>query len=146
MRRALDALALWLAFSGIEAVLVGKLDPQETPVGIAIAALAALCATAALAVAGDRYPVPLRATAELPRLAFTVLRDTVAVTGVLLRALRGVAPEDRLERIPFDPGADDAGSAVRRALIVAGTSAGPNSVVADADLERGTLIVHRLAR
>ncbi|HEY0395043.1 MAG TPA: hypothetical protein VGD01_11170 [Candidatus Elarobacter sp.] len=144
--RAPAALVLWIAFAAVEALLVGKIDPQETPVGIAIAGLAALCTTGALVAAGDRYAVPLGAFARLPSVAAAVVRDTFVVTGVLLRALGGRPPDDRLERVHFDAGGDDARSAARRALVVAGTSASPNSVVADVDLERGAMIVHRLAR
>ena len=144
--RALAAVVLWLAFSAIEALLVGKIDPQETPVGIAIAALAALVTVGSLAAAGVRYAVPISALASFPALVWSIVRDTVIVTGALLRALAGTPPDDRLQRIPFDPGGDDAVSAARRALAVAGTSASPNSVVVDADAEHGVLVVHRLAR
>jgi multisubunit Na+/H+ antiporter MnhE subunit len=140
------AVVLWIAFAAIEALLVGKIDPQETPVGIAIAALAALATVGSLAAAGVRYAVPVAEIVHLPALVWNVVRDTIVVTGALLRALAGKPPEDRLQRIPFDPGGDDAVSAARRALVVAGTSASPNSVVIDADAEHGVLIVHRLAR
>ena len=142
--RVLAAAALWVAFSAIEALLVGKIDPQETPVGIAIALLAALATVGSLAAGGARFAVPISAIAQLPGIAWSVLRDTAIVTGALLRALGGQPPDDRLQRIPFDPGGDDAVSAARRALVVAGTSASPNSIVVDADAERGVLIVHRL--
>ncbi len=142
--RALAGILLWIAFSAIEALLVGKIDPQETPVGVAIAALAAIVTVGSLAAAGVRYAVPVAQIVHLPALAWAVVRDTAIVTGALLRALAGKPPEDRLQRIPFDPGGDDAVSAARRALVVAGTSASPNSVVVDADAERGVLIVHRL--
>ncbi|HEX3465941.1 MAG TPA: hypothetical protein VHS78_17975 [Candidatus Elarobacter sp.] len=144
--RAVAAGVLWVAFAAIEALLVGKIDPQETPVGIAIAALAAIVTVASLAAADAWYAVPLGAFAQLPVIAWSVVRDTVIVTGALLRALSGRPPEDRLQRIAFDPGGDDAVSAARRALAVAGTSAAPNSIVVDADAEHGVLIVHRLAR
>jgi len=144
--RALAVAVLWIAFSAIEALLAGKIDPQETPVGIAIAALAAFVTVGSLASAGARYTVPPAQIAHLPALAWNVVRDTVVVTGALLRALGGKPPDDRLQRSPFDPGGDDPVSAARRALIVAGTSAAPNSVVVDADAEHGVLIVHRLAR
>lgn len=144
--RVLAAAALWLAFSAIEALLVGKIDPQETPVGIAIALLAAIVTVGSLAAANVRYAVPVAALAQLPVVAWSVVRDTAIVTGALLRALGGTPPDDRLQRVPFDPGGDDPVSAARRALVVAGTSASPNSIVVDADAERGILIVHRLTR
>ena len=142
--RAGGALVLWFAFAAVEALLVGKIDPQETPVGIAVAALAALATTSALAAAGVRYDVPLASVAQLPRIAVDVLRDTFVITGALIRVLRGAAPDDRLEELPFDPG-DGPAAAARGALTIAGTSAAPNSVVVDVDPERRTMLVHRLA-
>jgi multisubunit Na+/H+ antiporter MnhE subunit len=142
--RAPAILALWLACAAIEAMLIGKIDPQETPVGLVIAAVAASGAVSALAVCGDRYALRFSAVAALPKLAVSVVRDTFVVSGALVRVLRGRAPEDRLEEIPFDPGGDDARSAASRALAVAGTSAAPNSIVVDVDRERGVLLVHRL--
>jgi hypothetical protein len=139
-------LGLWIACGAIEALLVGKIDPQETPVGLVLAAVAAVGTVGALAAAGDRYTPPLSALAALPGLALTVVRDAFAVTGVLMRALGGKAPDDGLEEIAFDPGGDDARSAMARALTVAAASAGPNSVVVDVDCERRVLVIHRLAR
>jgi multisubunit Na+/H+ antiporter MnhE subunit len=144
--RAPAVLGLWIACTAIEMMLIGKLDPQETPVGIVLAGVAAIGTVAALAAGGDRYAPPLSALAALPKLVLTVVRDAFAVTGVLLRALSGRAPHDGLEEIPFDPGGDDARSAAARALAVASASAGPNSVVVDVDCDRRVLVVHRLAR
>jgi multisubunit Na+/H+ antiporter MnhE subunit len=144
--RAPAVLALFAGCAAIEMMLVGKLDPQETPVGLVLAAVAALGTVGALVAAGDRYAVPIAALASLPKLALTVLRDAFAVTGVLLRALGGKPPDDGFEEIPFDPGGDDARSAAARALTVAATSAGPNSIVVDVDRERAVLVIHRLAR
>ena len=142
--RAPAILALWLGCAAIEALLIGKIDPQETPVGVAIAALAAVGAVSALAVCGDRYAVRPSALLALPKLVWSVVRDTFVVSGALVRVLLGRAPEDRFEEIPFDPGGDDARSAASRALTVASTSAAPNSIVVDVDSERGVLLVHRL--
>ena len=142
--RAPAVLVLWIGCAAIEALLIGKIDPQETPVGVAIAALAAVGAVSALAVCGDRYAVRLSALLALPKLAMSVVRDTFVVSGALVRVLLGRAPEDRFEEIPFDPGGDDARSAASRALTVASTSAAPTSIVVDVDCERGVLLVHRL--
>jgi multisubunit Na+/H+ antiporter MnhE subunit len=144
--RAPAVLALWAGCAAIEAMLVGKIDSQETPVGLVLAALAAVGTVAALAAAGDRYAVPVSALAALPKLAWTVVRDAFAVTGVLVRALSGTVPDDGLEEIPFDPGGDGARSAAARALAVASASAGPNSIVVDVDCDRRVLVIHRLAR
>ncbi|HEY0383546.1 MAG TPA: hypothetical protein VGC72_15255 [Candidatus Elarobacter sp.] len=144
--RAPAVLGLWIGCTAIEMMLIGKIDPQETPVGIALAGVAAVGTVAALVAAGERYAPPLSALAALPKLALTVVRDAFAVTGVLVRALRGSAPDDGLDEIAFDPGGDDARSAAARALAVASASAGPNSIVVNVDCERRVLVIHRLAR
>ncbi|MEA2721049.1 MAG: Na+/H+ ion antiporter subunit [Candidatus Eremiobacteraeota bacterium] len=144
--RAPAVLVLWIGCAAIEALLIGKIDPQETPVGIAIAAIAALGAVSALAAAGDRYAPALSALAGLPKLAVSVVRDTFVVSGAVVRALGGRTPDDGLEEIPLDAGGDDARSAAARALAVASASAAPNSIVVDVDRERGVMLVHRLAR
>lgn len=142
--RAPAVLGLWVACAAIEALLIGKIDPQETPVGVAIAAVAAGGAVSALAVCGDRYAVRLSALLALPKLAWSIVRDTFVVSGALVRALAGRSPNDRFEEIPIDVGGDDARSAASRALAVASTSAAPSSIVVDVDPERGVLVVHRL--
>lgn len=137
-------VALWLGCAAIEAILIGKIDSQETPVGVAIAAVAAAAAVSALAVCGDRYAVRLSVLLALPKLGVSVVRDTMVVSVALIRALFGGAPDDRLETIRFDPGGDDAQSAASRALTVASASAAPNSIVVDVNVDRGVLLVHRL--
>jgi hypothetical protein len=144
--RAGALIVVWVACAAIETVLVGKIDAQETPVGLALAAIAAVAAVGALVAGGDRYAFGFSALAAFPRLVATVAREAVAVFGALLRVLAGNAPEDRLEEIAFDPGGDDARGAAVRALAIASASAGPNSIVVDVDRGRGVLLVHRLAR
>ena len=144
--RAPAFIALWLGCAAIEALLVGKIDPQETPVGTVIGLVAAVATVSALAVAGDRYALSLKALGGLPQVAASVVRDTFLVAGAVVRALRGDPPQDAIEEVPFEPGGDDARSAAGRALAVASTSAAPNSIVVDVDVQRGVLLVHRLAR
>jgi multisubunit Na+/H+ antiporter MnhE subunit len=140
--RAVAVTAAWITLGAIEIVLVGKIDPQETPVGLAIAALGACATVGVLAAADLHYTVPLAALAQLPRIAAEVVRDTFVITGALLRVLRGAAPDDALEALPF-LAADDAALG---ALTVAGASAAPNSIVVDVDPDRRTMLVHRLTR
>jgi multisubunit Na+/H+ antiporter MnhE subunit len=140
--RAVAVTAAWITLAAIEVLLVGKIDPQETPVGIAVAALAACATAGVLAVADKHYTVPLAAIAQLPRVAAEVVRDTFVVTGALVRVLRGAAPNDALEEVPFASAAD----AALGALTIAGASAAPNSIVVDVDPARRTMLVHRLTR
>jgi multisubunit Na+/H+ antiporter MnhE subunit len=139
-------LALAAGCVALEAVLVGKIDEQETPVGAVLAAVAALAAVRALIASGRRYEPRAQALLALPRLAIAVVRDAIIVTGVVVRALRGKTPDDRFEEMPLDAGGQDRRTGVARALAVAAASAGPNSVVVDVDPARNVMVVHRLAR
>jgi multisubunit Na+/H+ antiporter MnhE subunit len=138
-------LGLWALFGAIEVLLVGKLDPQETPVGLAVGALAAFATVRALRAGGVPYRPRLRWLALVPRIALGVARDTLRVFGLLLRRLAGgPPPADRIVEIPFAGGGDDPESNARRALAIAAVSCAPNSVVLDVSRERGTMRVHYL--
>lgn len=139
------AAVWWVALCLIEALLVGKIDPQETPVGIAIAALATACALGALAASGERYALPLTAVFALPRVLWTIANDSLVLTVVLVRALvPRETQDDHFERQTLDATADSGEAATRRALAVAGICAGPTSIVVDVERVRGALVVHRL--
>lgn len=138
-------LRLWALFSAIEVLLVGKLDPQETPVGLVVGALAALGTTCVLRASGERYRPRPRWLGIVPRLALGVGRDTLRVFGLLLRRLAGgPLPADRIVEIPFAGGGDDPESNARRALAIAAVSCAPNSIVLGVQRARGTLRVHYL--
>ncbi len=143
--RLLRATVLWVVLSALEIALVGKLDPQETPVGVAIGLLATLLTVVAAAAAHAHYG-GRAAWLWLPLLvARNVARDTIIVSRIVLRRLAGGAVADGYLDIPFDPGGDDALSAGRRALAIAGVSTSPNEIVLDVDPERRTMRVHVLA-
>jgi multisubunit Na+/H+ antiporter MnhE subunit len=133
-------------FTGIEIVFVGKIDPQETPVGFGVAGLAAAITVAALAAAGTQYRLRWSWLLAAPRVAWNVVRDSVIVTVLLVRALTGREPDDAIVDVPFDPGGDDPESRARRALVVAAISTAPNSIVLGIDEATRTLRVHYLSR
>ncbi len=138
-------LRLWALFTAVEVLLVGKLDPQETPVGAVVGALAAFGTVCVLRAGGERYRLRWRWLGIVPRLVVGVGRDTLRIFGLLLRRLAGgPLPDDRIVEIPFDCGADDPESNARRALAVAAVSCAPNSIVLDLQRARGTLRVHYL--
>jgi multisubunit Na+/H+ antiporter MnhE subunit len=143
--RLVAGVSLWILFSAIEVLFVGKLDSQETPMGIVVALLAAVATVAAATIADLRYRIRWSWLRLVLPVALNVGRDTFLVFGVLLRrCTRGELPQDRIEEIPFDPGGDDAESAARRALATAAVSTSPNAIVIEVDRGRRAMRVHRL--
>jgi multisubunit Na+/H+ antiporter MnhE subunit len=129
----------------LEVALVGKIDPQETPVGLIVGLVTAVAVAAAARAGGERYGFRLVWLGVVPRIMLHVVRDTVRLFAILVRRLcGGPLPGDRIVEIPFDPGDDDAESHTRRALAVAAVSCAPNSIVLNLHRARGTLRVHYL--
>ncbi|HTW84043.1 MAG TPA: hypothetical protein VMD91_08265 [Candidatus Sulfotelmatobacter sp.] len=137
--------ALWAVLAVLEIVLVGKLDPQETPVGAAIALLGTAVTLRAAALADVRYGMRLRWVWFSLLVLCNVVRDAFVVGGVVLRRLGGGDVHDAYLDVAFDTGGDDPESAARRALVIAGMSTAPNAVVLSVDRLRGALRVHVLA-
>ena len=138
-------IVLWVVFTAIEVLLVGKFDTQETPVGAAVGALAAYGVLAATRAGGQRYAFRWSWLRIVPVLLVHVVRDTALVFGALLRRCAGgPLPHDRILEIPFDPGGDDPQSVTRRALAIEAVSFAPNSIVLDVDRPRGIMRVHYL--
>lgn len=136
----------WLGFLPLYLLLAGSVSWQEIVAGIVLSVVAAFAVTVTCR-AGSLHFHPrwrwLRHFRSLPR---QVLADCVLIAGVLARALfhRGKI-EGVFRTIPFDPGGDDAESAARRALVLAGACLAPNSYVVAVDRERGQLLMHQLA-
>lgn len=143
--RWVRATVLWIVLALFEIALIGKLDPQETPAGIAVALLATAATLAVGTVAGARYRVHAGWLPLALLVARNVVRDTVVVSRVVLRALAGGAVADGYLHVPFEPGGDDPASAARRALAIAGMSTSPNEIVLDVDEQRRMMRVHVLA-
>ena len=139
------AAVLWIVLSLFEIALVGKLDPQETPDGIAVALAATAMTFAAIAVARTRYGMRVTWLWLAVLVARNVVRDTFVVYRIILRRLAGGAVADGYLDVPFDPGGDDPRSAGRRALAIAAVSTSPNEIVLAIDAERRTMRVHVLA-
>ena len=137
------AVSVGVALALFEIVLVGKVDAQETPVGIGVAVLAAVVVVSALAAGNVRYALRFSWLWPAVLVARNIVRDTFVVYGVLLRHLAGAPVRDAYENVPFDQGGEDPVSAARRALVVAGVSTSPNEIVLAE--ERKTLRVHALA-
>lgn len=143
--RLLAFVGMGIVLSLFEIVLVGKIDAQETPVGIGIALLATAAVIGSLIAANVRYALRFSWLWLVLLVIRNIVRDTFVVYGVLLRHLAGGSIEDAYQDVPFDPGGDDPASAARRALTIAGVSTSPNEIVLAVDSERKSLRVHVLA-
>lgn len=139
------ALGTVLALIGLEILLVGKFDPQESPVGAAIGIVAAAVTIAAQRFAGLRYELRLAWLRAFPQTIWNVVRDTGLLAVALARRLTtGALPHDRFEEMPCDAGGDDACSAAGRAWTLVGVNLSPNTVVLGIDRDAGAVRVHRL--
>jgi multisubunit Na+/H+ antiporter MnhE subunit len=135
----------WLGFIPFYLLLAGNMSWQELIAGIVLSGIAALAVTVTCR-AGSLYFEPrwhwLRYFRRLPG---RVLTDSLLVAAVLARALfRREKIAGAFRTIPFDPGGDDAESASRRALVLAGACLTPNTYVVAVDMERGQLLLHQL--
>ena len=144
--RLTGGFILWAVFWALEVLMVGKFDPQETPVGVAIALAVAAATMAIYEHTEARYRPRVQWVALLPRLLLNAFRDTLIVHGLLLRRLAGGAvPDGAVVEVPYDAAGDDPESAAHRAVAVAAVSFAPNSIALYENTERGTLSVHYLA-
>lgn len=118
---------------------------SEVVAGIIIAFLSTLIVTSALRHAKPGVRAYWRWLGHLSRIPVQMLRDALLVSGRIIWALRtGEQLVGMLVRVPYDPG--DRNNPLdmgREALVVFGTCAAPNTMVADVDL-RGNLLVHQL--
>ena len=144
--RVTGGLVLWAAVSALEVLMVGKFDAQETPVGVAVAAVVAAGAMAVYGATERRYRPRLHWLALVPRLFFNAVRDTLLVHALLLRRLAGgPVPDGAIVEVPYDAGGADPESAAHRAFALAAVSFAPNSIALYENPERGTLSVHYLS-
>lgn len=135
----------WLAFFPLYLLLAGSVDGQEVVAGAVLSAVAALAAIVTRC-AGSLYFQPRwRWLRHFRHLLGRLLSDCAIVAWALIRALRGREKIEGIFRtIPFDPGGDDAESAARRALVMAGACLTPNTYVVAVDAERKQLLLHQL--
>lgn len=117
----------------------------EVVAGIIIAFLCTLIVAAALANAKPSVRVHWGWLRHLAAVPGAMVRDAFVVSARIIWALRsGERLTGMLTRIPYDSG--DRGNDLdqgREALVVYGTCAAPNTIVAEVD-ERGSLLVHQL--
>jgi multisubunit Na+/H+ antiporter MnhE subunit len=139
----------WLVLCAASFVLMllyaGKIAADE----LIVAALGSVVTATASRIVLATHIAPLaaqwRAVAQIWRLPKYVVTGTWEVLAVLARQMFLRRPAESLfHAVPFDVGADDDESAMRRALAVAYTTATPNFVVVGIDREKGLLVYHQI--
>lgn len=146
MMRALRyGLGWWLGFMPLYLLFAASLSGQEMLAAIVVSAVASLAITATRS-AGHLYFEPrLHWLSHFLHLPGRVLADCGIVAAALMRTLlRREKVEGVFRTIPFDPGGDDAESAARRALVLAGACLAPNTYVVAVDEQRQEMRVHQL--
>ncbi len=79
------------------------------------------------------------------RLPVAVARDTIVVLRSLwARLALGRQPPSGFREVPASWGDESPEAVTRRALLVAGRSMAPNTIVLGIDKERGVMVVHQL--
>jgi multisubunit Na+/H+ antiporter MnhE subunit len=143
------AVRAWLIWWALLAALwLALVDTVVWPELVAGAAAAAIAATGAVVVRGQRRFL-LRPRAAWARHALGPLRRTVTDLGPLAVALwrRGILRRDEhgeLAEVPYAAVGDDPHDASHRVLTEALGSLAPNSIVVDIDRDRRVLLVHEL--
>lgn len=137
----------WVLLTAFWVGLDYSLDLAELLVGAAVAAVAALLVELVSHQADLHFR--MRARWLVPALALPgrVLRDTAVVFAALFRrVLFGVEPDGGFVEFPAEWGDESALGVTRRVLLVGGRSVAPNTIALGLDRERGTVVVHQLAR
>lgn len=142
--RALPWLGWWVVAIGLWLVLSDRLTTPELLTGAGASALAATLAEVVRGQA-DR-PLAFRLRWLRPALAIPgqVAHDTWRAGVVLARTLVGRPPVSGLVEVPIDPDSAVLRDETALALLVAGRSAPPGSIVVEADADRRVLVVHCL--
>lgn len=144
-RRLAYAAGWWLALFVLYLLLAGKAEGEEALAGLVLAVPAAVAMIAVREAGRLHYRPRWRWLGKLGRLPGKVVKDCAIVAAALWRALvRREKVEGVFRTIPFDPGGEDAESAARRALVVAGVCVAPNTFVVALEEERGLILVHQL--
>lgn len=135
----------WLGLLPLYLLLAGSVDSHELIAGVVLTGVAALSLTAMRRAGQLHFQPHGRWLSHFRRLPGQVLADCALVGGVLIRVLcKRAQVEGAFRSIPFDPGGEDAESAARRALVVAGACLAPNTYVVAVDAERRHLLLHQL--
>jgi multisubunit Na+/H+ antiporter MnhE subunit len=136
-------VAWWAAFFALWLLLV-TISWQEVGAGVVAAAIAATGAEAVRANDRFRFKPEPRWLAKAVTLLPRILQESWLLARVLARRIiRREAPDSAFRAVPFEAGGDDARSSARRALVKAGWSAAPNTVVIGVDRKENIMLVHQ---
>lgn len=141
--RAASAAA-WLF--GLYILFAGKTGTAEIGAGIATALIAAVAHGYYVGRSELRFAFRPVWLLQVPLVAWSVVRDCAVVGLKLLRILLGLSRHRRgaIIRMSFESGGAHPEDALRRGLVILGSSLAPNGFVVG--LGDGELLVHRLAR
>lgn len=135
----------WFAILSAYVIEFVTQTASEVVAGIIIAFLCTVIVAAALQNAKPSVRVSWRWLRHLAAVPAAMVRDAFLVSARIVWAMRrGERLVGMLTRIPYDPGdRENELDLGREALVVYGTCAAPNTIVAEVD-ERGSLLVHQL--
>lgn len=144
-RRVGSWLVWWTLLMALWILLDDSLALAELLAGAGAAALGAFLAELVQYQAATHFRMRIEWAVPALRLPVDLVRDTAVVFAALWRRLaRGEEPAGGFEEVPVAWGDDTPEGITRRALLVAGRSLAPNTIVAGIDQERQVMVVHRL--
>jgi multisubunit Na+/H+ antiporter MnhE subunit len=144
-RRAGVWLTWWVLMMSFWIILDDSLATDELLAGAAAAALAATLAELAGYQAATRLRMRIEWLGPALRLPGELAAGTWTVFGALWRQLaRGQQPPSGFREVAVRFGGQSMEAKTRRALLVAGKSVAPNTIVVGLDAERDVMVVHQL--
>lgn len=147
--RVLAFLAWWVLVMSLWVMIDDSLQFDELLAGAGASVLAALAAEGVTSQAAAEFQLGLRwpLAAEMLRLPWQVVRDTITVFGALARAIRHRTPlEGEFAELPVEYGDDTPAGETRRMLLTGARSLAPNMFVVGLDPARDVMVVHQLVR
>lgn len=144
-RRVGSFLIWWVILMSFWVWIDDSIAVPELLVGAGVAVLGAALAEVAQYQADTHVRIRIEWLAKALTLPGEVGRDFgIVMRALFLQVVRGRLPASTFEAVPVRPGGDTAEETTKRALLVAGTSVAPNSIVLGIDQERGEMLVHHL--
>jgi multisubunit Na+/H+ antiporter MnhE subunit len=136
--RTIALFVLWV-------LLVGTRDPLELAAGVIVCCVAFIGAQVTASQRLGDVAWPAGAGGRLARLPGSAARELVLLVRVLAGRLAGHRPDQGLRIWPLEVRGDDPRERALRALTAAAGSVTPNTVVLDADGDRGVVVAHHLS-